>query len=327
MGWCRKQAARHSISPTASSTYPPGRTREPSVAGAQADDAARADFAGYPAHLCCSSGAERTIGGHVHQYNRNAPVSQTLVQVCDVRDGRGRARKEPPCPPPVPVDAAIYTRPLEETARMFGLLSATVRRHIVWLLAAGDCDVGTLADETGQTIATVSHHLRKLKLGGIVGARRQGRRQSYIPSNVRVFYSIQLQARPPNSSGGSASGSGRPSRAMIRPRQAASCRAICTFEMLPTRYPASWRFRWDTLEFCSVRSRRGVLATRIWTPRSASPQLNHVLPAAPVLALVSAGLEPVVAAEGAVEERADKQHQAQDRRVACGSGMWSKFIP
>jgi hypothetical protein len=37
----------------------------------------------------------------------------------------------------------------------------------------------------------------------------------------------------------------------------------CTFEMLSTPYPASWRFLWGTLEFCSVRSRRGALATPI----------------------------------------------------------------
>ena len=46
------------------------------------------------------------------------------------------------------------------------------------------------AEETGQTIATVSHHLRKLKLAGIVGARRQGRPLLYILSNVRVFFEI-----------------------------------------------------------------------------------------------------------------------------------------
>jgi DNA-binding transcriptional ArsR family regulator len=63
---------------------------------------------------------------------------------------------------------------LEETAGMFAMLSVTVRLHIVWLLAAGDRDVGTLAEETGQTFATVSHHLSKLKLAGFVRARRRG---------------------------------------------------------------------------------------------------------------------------------------------------------
>jgi DNA-binding transcriptional ArsR family regulator len=66
------------------------------------------------------------------------------------------------------------------------MLAATVRLHIVWLLAAGDRDVGTLAEETGQTFATVSHHLSKLKLAGFVRARRHGRRQLYVLSNVQV---------------------------------------------------------------------------------------------------------------------------------------------
>ena len=69
---------------------------------------------------------------------------------------------------------------------MFALLAATVRLHIVCLLMAGDRDVGTLADETGQSMATVSHHLGKLRLAGVVRARRQGRRQLYVLSDVRV---------------------------------------------------------------------------------------------------------------------------------------------
>jgi DNA-binding transcriptional ArsR family regulator len=83
-------------------------------------------------------------------------------------------------------DPAIGTRLLEETAGMFAMLSAAVRLHIVWLLAAGDRDVGTLAEQTGQSMATVSHHLSKLKLAGFVHARRQGRRQLYVLSNTQV---------------------------------------------------------------------------------------------------------------------------------------------
>jgi DNA-binding transcriptional ArsR family regulator len=48
---------------------------------------------------------------------------------------------------------------------MFALLSAAVRLHILWLLAGGERDVSSLAEATGQTVATVSHHLGKLKLG------------------------------------------------------------------------------------------------------------------------------------------------------------------
>jgi DNA-binding transcriptional ArsR family regulator len=75
---------------------------------------------------------------------------------------------------------------------MFGMLSATVRVQILWLLTLGARDVGTLAEETGQTMATVSHHLGKLKLGGFVHARRDGRRQVYVLSNAHTADVVRL---------------------------------------------------------------------------------------------------------------------------------------
>jgi DNA-binding transcriptional ArsR family regulator len=81
-------------------------------------------------------------------------------------------------------DAAVSDEVIQDAAAMFAMLSATVRLHILWLLSLGARDVGTLAEETGQTMATVSHHLGKLKLGGFVSARRDGRRQVYVTSNA-----------------------------------------------------------------------------------------------------------------------------------------------
>lgn len=75
---------------------------------------------------------------------------------------------------------------------MFALLSATVRLHILWLLAAGERDVGTLAEETDQSVATVSHHLGKLKLAGLVRARRQGKHQVYLVDNPDVVDIVRL---------------------------------------------------------------------------------------------------------------------------------------
>jgi DNA-binding transcriptional ArsR family regulator len=67
-----------------------------------------------------------------------------------------------------------------------------VRLHIVWLPAGGDRHVGTLAEETGQTVATVSQNLGKLKLAGFVRVRRQGRRRLYIASNAGVIEAARL---------------------------------------------------------------------------------------------------------------------------------------
>jgi DNA-binding transcriptional ArsR family regulator len=86
---------------------------------------------------------------------------------------------------PIPPDL------LQEVAGAFGMLSATVRLQIMWLLAAGERDVGTLAAEIGQSIATVSHHLAKLKLAGLVAVRREGRRQVYLIADAHVAETVQ----------------------------------------------------------------------------------------------------------------------------------------
>jgi DNA-binding transcriptional ArsR family regulator len=75
---------------------------------------------------------------------------------------------------------------------MFGMLSATVRLHILWLLAIGECDVGTLAEHTGHSMATVSHHLGKLKLAGLVEARRHGKRQLYIVADPQIVDVVRV---------------------------------------------------------------------------------------------------------------------------------------
>jgi DNA-binding transcriptional ArsR family regulator len=69
---------------------------------------------------------------------------------------------------------------LQRAAATFGLLASTMRLHIVWVLAAGEADVGTLAERTGGTLQTISQHLAKLKLAGLVQSRREGRRQVYL---------------------------------------------------------------------------------------------------------------------------------------------------
>lgn len=81
---------------------------------------------------------------------------------------------------------------LQDSAATFALLAATVRLHIMWLLASGERDVGTLATETGQTVATVSQHLGKLKLAGLVRSRREGKRQIYLVDDPHVVDIVQL---------------------------------------------------------------------------------------------------------------------------------------
>jgi DNA-binding transcriptional ArsR family regulator len=90
-----------------------------------------------------------------------------------------------PAPSPLPADL------LQDVAGMFGMLSATARLHIVYLLAHGERDVGTLAEELDQSVAAVSHHLAKLKLAGLVHARREGKRQVYVADDAQVVEIVQ----------------------------------------------------------------------------------------------------------------------------------------
>jgi DNA-binding transcriptional ArsR family regulator len=68
---------------------------------------------------------------------------------------------------------------LEAAAQTFDLLSVPGRLHLVWLLAAGEYDVTTLAELTNANIPAVSQQLAKLRAAGVVTARRDGRRQLY----------------------------------------------------------------------------------------------------------------------------------------------------
>ncbi|MDT5155389.1 MAG: hypothetical protein QOI01_7122 [Mycobacterium sp.] len=84
---------------------------------------------------------------------------------------------------------------LQDTAAMFGMLAATARLQIIWLLCDGERDVGTLATEVGQSVAAVSQHLAKLKLAGIVRARKEGRRQVYLVEDSDVSEIVQIAVR------------------------------------------------------------------------------------------------------------------------------------
>lgn len=89
---------------------------------------------------------------------------------------------------------------LADAAAAFGLLASSARLHIMWALAQGESDVTHLAERVGGALPAVSQHLTKLKLAGLVRARREGRRQVYfvddpdIVTVVRVMVG-QLSAR------------------------------------------------------------------------------------------------------------------------------------
>ncbi|HEY6278109.1 MAG TPA: metalloregulator ArsR/SmtB family transcription factor [Streptosporangiaceae bacterium] len=80
---------------------------------------------------------------------------------------------------------------LQQAAATFGLLASTMRLNIVWVLAHGETDVGTLAELTGGTVQAVSQHLAKLKLAGLVHSRREGRHQVYLVDDPQLTQLVQ----------------------------------------------------------------------------------------------------------------------------------------
>ncbi|TCC02956.1 ArsR/SmtB family transcription factor [Kribbella soli] len=80
---------------------------------------------------------------------------------------------------------------LATAARTFGLLLAPVRLHLVALASCGEYDVGTLAARVGVSVPTASQHLAKLRLAGLVTARREGRRQFYTVQDPHVIALVE----------------------------------------------------------------------------------------------------------------------------------------
>ncbi len=84
------------------------------------------------------------------------------------------------------------TRPqLASAAGTFALLGSPVRLHVLWLAAQGVHDVTTLAERAGFSVATMSQHLAKLRLAGLISARREGRRHIYTVDDPHILTLVQ----------------------------------------------------------------------------------------------------------------------------------------
>ena len=80
-------------------------------------------------------------------------------------------------------DTAWQTLPpadrVEVAASALRLLADPTRLRMLWLLCGADHDVTTLAGAVGIARPAVSQHLAKLRLAGLVGTSRDGRRVLY----------------------------------------------------------------------------------------------------------------------------------------------------
>lgn len=68
---------------------------------------------------------------------------------------------------------------LAEATRVFAMLSDATRLYLLWLLAQGESDVGSLTERCDASRTAVSQHLAKLRLAGLVDTRREGRHIHY----------------------------------------------------------------------------------------------------------------------------------------------------
>lgn len=71
------------------------------------------------------------------------------------------------------------------------MLGSASRLHLAWLMAHERSDVGILARRAGLSIPTTSQHLAKLRLAGIVSARREGRHTYYTVADPQVLTMIE----------------------------------------------------------------------------------------------------------------------------------------
>jgi DNA-binding transcriptional ArsR family regulator len=104
---------------------------------------------------------------------------------------------------------------LEAGAALFDMLSTPIRLHLMWLLCHGEHDVGWLAGQAGTSVAAVSQQLGKLRLAGLVSARRDGRYQIYTaddPHILMLMDQVFAYLAPVPPPGGEKAGQARPVR-------------------------------------------------------------------------------------------------------------------
>ncbi len=71
-------------------------------------------------------------------------------------------------------------------AESFRMLADPTRIKILWALLQGESSVACLAELVGATATTVSQHLAKLRLAGLVRGRREGTFVYYTAADAHV---------------------------------------------------------------------------------------------------------------------------------------------
>lgn len=72
-------------------------------------------------------------------------------------------------------------------AEAFRMLSDPTRIKLLWAILQGETSVACLAELAGAAPAVVSQHLAKLRLAGLVKARREGTFVYYSPADPEIL--------------------------------------------------------------------------------------------------------------------------------------------
>ncbi|WP_433414487.1 ArsR/SmtB family transcription factor [Microtetraspora malaysiensis] len=75
---------------------------------------------------------------------------------------------------------------VEAAVAAFRMLSDATRLRLMWLLASGEYDVSSLSRMVAVARPSVSQHLAKLRMAGLVRTRRDGRRVLYRATDTHV---------------------------------------------------------------------------------------------------------------------------------------------
>jgi DNA-binding transcriptional ArsR family regulator len=104
-------------------------------------------------------------------------------------------------------DIAAFEMPSDETvehaAEQMRILSDATRLKLLWAIAQGETSVASLAEIVGVTPTGASQHLAKLRMTGLVRARRDGTFVYYTLEDMTILQVLDVvmgrseTARPP----------------------------------------------------------------------------------------------------------------------------------
>ena len=94
----------------------------------------------------------------------------------------------------VPV-AAVTTEEVENLADLFTNVCDPTRLKILLYLLEGEQCVCSIAETLNASVSAVSHQLRRLRTGGLVSRRKQGRHVHYslADEHVTILISVGLE--------------------------------------------------------------------------------------------------------------------------------------